>query len=256
MSGFFSVNKWRLLLSVLPLTLLFAGAKVGMHYLGWEPWAFDSLTGALFGSASFIIAFVLSGTLSDYNKSADMPLQIVNSIESIQDSNLLLAKSNPNYDPQPLTTELVNFISTLLNCLYQNQSFEKAYSALVAVNLCFAPLLEKGNPPTVSRVQTELGKIRYLVEQIKNNRDTDFLGPAYALLEVFLICVVIALLLIGADRFSENLVISVLLFTLFTYLLKLIRDLDNPFEYDGKSSVDVDLTSLETIKERLQKTLS
>jgi len=31
--------KWRLFLTVLPFTLLFALAKLAMHQLGWEPWA-------------------------------------------------------------------------------------------------------------------------------------------------------------------------------------------------------------------------
>jgi len=66
-----------------------------------------------------------------------------------------------------------------------------------------------------------------------------------------LLGVVVALLLIGAERFSEGLVVSCFLFTSFTYLLLLIRDLDNPFQYDGSSSVDVDLSLLETTRSRL-----
>lgn len=60
-----------------------------------------------------------------------------------------------------------------------------------------------------------------------------------------------ALLLIGAERFSENMVVSCFLFTSFTYLLLLIRDLDNPFKYDGSSSVDVDLSILNASRQRL-----
>jgi hypothetical protein len=41
-----TMAKWRLFLTVLPFTLLFALAKLAMHRLGWKPWAFDSLTGA------------------------------------------------------------------------------------------------------------------------------------------------------------------------------------------------------------------
>jgi hypothetical protein len=76
------------------------------------------------------------------------------------------------------------------------------------------------------------------------------LGPAYALLEIFLVGAIIALLLIRAERFSENLVVSCLLFTSFTYLLLLIRDLDNPFQYGGKSSVDVDLSLVKAVRDR------
>jgi hypothetical protein len=63
---------------------------------------------------------------------------------------------------------------------------------------------------------------------------------------------VIALLLIQAELFAEVLVVSCFLFTSFTYLLLLIRDLDNPFQYDGSSCVDADLSPLTTARARLQ----
>jgi hypothetical protein len=256
MSSLFSLAKWRLFLTVLPLAFLFGLAKVGLHRLGWEPWAFDSLTGSLFGAATFVIAFVLSGTLGDFNSSSEMPGQISNSIETIQDGNLLIAKINPEYDPKPLTDGLINVAQTLLDWLQKQQPVADVEAALDQLNILFADLLQYGNAPTVNRAQTELARIRILINKIGSNRDSDFLGPAYALLEVFLIGAIVALLLIGADLFSENLVVSCLLFTSFTYLLLLIRDLDNPFQYDGKSSVDVDLSQLAKAQERLEKSIS
>jgi hypothetical protein len=43
------------------------------------------------------------------------------------------------------------------------------------------------------------------------------------------------------------------LFTSFLYLLLLIRDLDNPFQYDGKSSVDASLEPLSRLRSRFGK---
>jgi hypothetical protein len=71
------------------------------------------------------------------------------------------------------------------------------------------------------------------------------------MLEVFLAGSVMALLLIGSERLTENVVVSCFLFTSFTYLLLLIRDLDNPFQYDGSSAVDVDLSGLSACRDRL-----
>jgi hypothetical protein len=245
--------KWRLLLKVLPLTALFALVKVGMHYLGWEPWAFDSLTGALFGAATFVVAFVLSGTLGDYNASEDMTVQLVNAVETIQDTNLLSATINPDYDPQPLTAGLAQILQVTVEWLSQGKPLERVEAALAQLNLQLVELQRVAGFPAVNRVQGELAKMRIMITRMHLNRSTDFLGPAYALLEIFLIGAVIALLLIGADRFSENIVVSCFLFTSFSYLLLLIRDLDNPFQYDGKSCVDVDLSLLEATCNDLQK---
>jgi hypothetical protein len=245
--------KWRLLLKVLPLTALFALVKVGMHYLGWEPWAFDSLTGALFGAATFVVAFVLSGTLGDYNASEDMTVQLVNAVETIQDTNLLSATVNPDYDPQPLTAGLAQILQVTVEWLSQGKPLERVEAALAQLNLQLVELQRVAGFPAVNRVQGELAKMRIMITRMHLNRSTDFLGPAYALLEIFLIGAVIALLLIGADRFSENIVVSCFLFTSFSYLLLLIRDLDNPFQYDGKSCVDVDLSLLEATCNDLQR---
>jgi hypothetical protein len=253
MDGFFNLMKWRLLLKVLPLTALFALVKVGMHYLGWEPWAFDSLTGALFGAATFVVAFVLSGTLGDYNASEDMTVQLVNAVETIQDTNLLSATINPDYDPQPLTAGLAQILQVTVEWLSQGKPLERVEAALAQLNLQLVELQRVAGFPAVNRVQGELAKMRIMITRMHLNRSTDFLGPAYALLEIFLIGAVIALLLIGADRFSENIVVSCFLFTSFSYLLLLIRDLDNPFQYDGKSCVDVDLSLLEATCNDLQR---
>jgi hypothetical protein len=87
---------------------------------------------------------------------------------------------------------------------------------------------------------------------MRGNRDTDFLEAAYVLLWLFIGGSIFALLLIDAERFSENLTVSTFMFTLFVYLLFLIEDLDNPFEYDGKSSVDVALSALENVEIKLK----
>ena len=224
-----------------------------MHYLGWEPWAFDSLTGALFGAATFVVAFVLSGTLGDYNASEDMTVQLVNAVETIQDTNLLSATINPDYDPQPLTAGLAQILQVTVEWLSQGKPLESVEAALAQLNLQLVELQRVAGFPAVNRVQGELAKMRIMITRMHLNRSTDFLGPAYALLEIFLIGAVIALLLIGADRFSENIVVSCFLFTSFSYLLLLIRDLDNPFQYDGKSCVDVDLSLLEATCNDLQR---
>jgi hypothetical protein len=246
--------KWRILLRVLPLTVLFSTAKIGMHYFGLEPWAFDSLTGSLFGAATFVITLTLSGTLSDYGACAKTPVLIANAIASIRDSGELLKASYPEFDPQPIQTSLGQIVTAILGWLKDNKAFDEVETAIAQLTPLLVPILAIENGVTfTSRIQTEQAQIRLLTQQMKGNRDTDFLEPAYVLLWLFLSGSVVALLLIGAERFSENLTVSAFLFTSFLYLLFLIQDLDNPFEYDGKSSVDVDLSALEAMGAQLSK---
>ncbi|MFM7267109.1 MAG: hypothetical protein ACKOZT_00785 [Cyanobium sp.] len=247
--------KWRLLVKVVPLTLLFGLAKLLVHSLGLEPWEFDSLTGSLFGASTFVLAFVLafvlSGTLSNYNASEDMVLQAVQAIESIDDISRYAARVHPAHSGAALRSQLGDLLLQLRQWLMGDQPYGAVTDSLEALSQELATVRQESGDSVSDRALPELARLRLLITKIALNRDTDFLGPAYAILEIFLVGVVGALLLIGADRFSENLVVSCFLFTSFTYLLLLIRDLDNPFQYDGSSCVDVDLTVVDRCRQRL-----
>jgi hypothetical protein len=248
----FPLSKWRILLNVLPLAGLFCVAKVGMHAIGIEPWAFDSLTGSLLGSATFVIALILSGTLSDYSASETMPMQIADAIATIQDTNEMLALQSEEYDSAPLQQALSHIVEAILDWLVHNKPFTGIENAIAQLNSLLVILIKmESGVGLVTHIQGEQAKVRSLTQQMKNHRETNFIEPAYVLLWLFLGGSTVTLLLIGAERFSENLVVSTLLFTSFFYLLLLIRDLDNPFDYNGKSSVDVDLSVLRNMSDRL-----
>jgi hypothetical protein len=249
----FDMAKWGILIKVLPWTGLFCIIKVGMHWLGWERWAFDSLTGALFSAAIFVIALMLSGTLADYRASEGMPSQIVNSLESIQDIDLLLSSSYPDADDRSLSNILSDVANRILDWLQVDGKFDDIHLALDRLNPILVKILTLPDGIIfVNRIQLEQANIRSVTRQMCGNRDTKFLVPAYVLMWLFLGAAIFALLLIKVEDFSESLIISGFMCTAFLYLLLLIYDLDNPFEYDGKSSVDVDLSGLEKVRDRLK----
>lgn len=252
----FDLVKWGILIKVLPWTGLFCIFKFCMHWLQWEPWAFDALTGALFSAATFVIALILSTTLGDYRACEGMPSQIANALETIHDTDRIVAIAHPTYDPQPLAHALANISQSILAWLHAGKEFTVVDEAIDRLTPLLAEILVLDScSELVTHIHTEQAKIRSLARQMRGHRDTDFLGAAYVLLWLFSGGSIVALLLIGADRFSENLTVSTLMFTLFIYLLFLIEDLDNPFEYDGKSSVDVSLSPLEHVSIKLDPNL-
>jgi hypothetical protein len=153
--------------------------------------------------------------------------------------------------PIPCDLQLADLLQTTDNWLRNVSDLEVLEAELTSLNSTFAEVGRRCDTSTVNSCLGELARIRILVTRMEINRSTTFLGPAYAMLEVFLAGAVVALLLIGDERFIEGLVVPCFLFTSFTYLLLLIRDLDNPFQYDGSSSVDVDLSLLHTTRSRL-----
>lgn len=247
--------KWRILFKVLPFTLLFCLAKWGTYRFDaavFTPWNFDVMTGSLFGTTTFVIAFILSGTLVDYRASEDMVTQIAIAVESIQDTSLFTATNHPDYSTDELTQGLIQVPEAVLGWLTQNQPFETVNQTLTNLNPLLARLEAFTSGPIISRVQGEQKKIRLVVAQMRLIRETDFLAPAYVLLQLFLVGTIINLLFTTSNNEIETLIVSGCLFTSFLYLVLLIRDLDNPFQYDDKSCVDVDLAPLTATIANLQ----
>ncbi|MCU0525024.1 MAG: hypothetical protein MUF72_09390 [Elainella sp. Prado103] len=247
--------RWGILLHVLPWTGLFCGAKWAVHCLGWEIWQFDLMTGSLFGAATFVIAFILSGTLADYRASEDMVAQLASAIESIQDTALLVASGHPEYDPAPLSQGLQQLGQAILTSLQNSDSLDPPMEALTQLNQPFSQIEPHTSGPIISRIQGEQSKMRLLLMRIQVIRDTEFLMPADILLRIFLVGSILALLLTDGDPLSKALVVSAFLFTSFVYLVRLIRDLDNPFQYDGHSCIDVELLPLQSALDRMKVNL-
>jgi hypothetical protein len=80
-----------------------------------------------------------------------------------------------------------------------------------------------------------------------------FVPAAYAILELFTAATIFALLFVNGDSFARDLIISASLFTAFIYLQLLIRDLDNPFDYNGRSSADVALSIVTITLKKLKQ---
>jgi hypothetical protein len=243
---------WGTLIRVLPWAIGFGLVKTAMHYLGLEPWMFDSLTGSLLGAATFALTIVLGGTLSDYRQSESMPSQIVNCLATIHDNSRIVSQIEPTYDAQVLEGAIAQVARSVTAWLQDGQPFEQVESSITDLNSSLVALggLDKGLL-VIHRMQTEIAQIRSLAYQMKGVRESDFVPEAYTLLFLFLAASSMTLLLVHSDSFSESLVTSTFLFTLLVYLLRFIRDLDNPFQYDGQSSVDVDLSCLQGFADRV-----
>lgn len=245
--------KWGIFIKVFPITLIFCLSKWLIHQIGWELGTFDSQTGSLLAAVTFILAFILSGTLQDYGTSEDLPLQIANTIKTIEDTNLMVAARKPEYNPKPLREGLFNIVQSILLWLEQDKPLEQVDDKITELNQLFVPLWQNCEAPLISRVQSEQEKMRISVARIERIRNTNFVASAYTLLQILLVASIMALLVISTQEFIANLIVSGFICFALVYLVLLIYDLDNPFEYAGKSSADVTLFPLKRLEEQLEK---
>jgi hypothetical protein len=129
------------------------------------------------------------------------------------------------------------------------------YAALTAMSGVIGQLEREGAGPYASRAVPQLLMVRRCVSRVDVIARTGFLPVAYALFEV-LVTMIIALVLIAKFK---NVMAELLLVPFVSlinlYMLRLIRDIDNPFDYreDGSDggAAEVSLYPLRDYRERL-----
>ncbi len=249
------VLKWKLMISTLPIVIAMAGVKllldVGFKFGGLIPFA-D--VGVILTACVFLIGFLLAGTMADYKESERLPAEIAATLESIEEIFALAATNRPALKLPTLRRSVLELTDAIKNWLVHQRDSD-VYGALSRMGEVIGWLEREGAGPYASRAIPQLMTVRKSVSRIDVIVRTGFLPPAYALLEV-LVVMVIGLMLIA--EFSSTLVecLIVPFVTLVNvYMLRLIRDIDNPFDYspDGTQSgrAEVELWPIDEYRSRL-----
>ncbi len=89
--------------------------------------------------------------------------------------------------------------------------------------------------------------------RIDTIRETSFVGAGYAIAELTTVLLVIGLLLVDINPLLDATFVLCVIPFLLVYMLLLIRDLDNPFDYgNGEAgAAEVSLQPLEALEARL-----
>jgi hypothetical protein len=253
------VLKWKLMLATLPVVFAMAAVKllldVVFQFRGLVPFA-D--VGVILTACVFLIGFLLAGTMADYKESERLPAEIATTLETIEEIFVLAAINRPGLSLPVLRRSVLDLTDAIKAWLIQRDT--DVYGALTRTGEMIGWLEAEGAGPYASRAIPQLMTVRKNVSRIDVIARTGFLPPAYALLEV-LVVMVIGLMLIA--EFSSRLVECVIVpfVTLVNvYMLRLIRDIDNPFEYspDGKQDgrAEVELWPIDEYRARLAARLA
>jgi len=127
------------------------------------------------------------------------------------------------------------FMKSLLNWFYKKERTKSLFEKLGQMNDFFAELDKEGiQPAYIIKMKNEQNNIRKLIMRIDTIRDTDFIGSAYAIVEAMGFLTGLGLIMIKIEPFYASLFFTLLVTFLISYMVLLIIDLDNPFDYSGK----------------------
>ncbi len=250
-------SKWHIGLRTLPLVAIVLCIKYIVHTMGYELLELNSLFTAIISANIFLIGFLISGTLVDYKESEKLPGELSSSLETLADEAIIIYQQKKSRDAVVFMEKLVHFNDLLLDWFYKKIHTDELIRQLRTFNDDFVALEPQTQANFIARLKQEQNVLRRVVRRIHTIRETSFIGAGYAIAEIITSILLLGLIVIQMEPFSESLFFVSFVAFILVYMIYFIKDLDNPFGYYDKTNLaaDVSLFPLEDSKARLSSYL-
>jgi hypothetical protein len=251
------VVKWRLMLTTLPVV----GLAVVLKVLVFDRWLgfggvleFSDLAFVLTGGV-FLVGFMLAGTMADYKEAERLPGEVVCALETIEETFDQAAANKSELDARSLRKRVREAADAVDAWLHRREAFEKVTVALEGLSRGAQEAERAGAAAPIGlRVLNELHGLRRSVIRMSVISQTGFLATGYALLETLTVIIVGLLMIARFKSLLAEVLLVALITLIYVYMVRLIRDIDDPFEYreDGVAgAAEVDLEVLKAYRRRL-----
>jgi hypothetical protein len=256
----------RLLIAAAPWVLVVLAIKLVIEVTDSHMFQLSPLLAGAIGAEVFILGFLLNGTAGDFKEAEKLPGEVAAALETIADECLITDKEFRLPEARTALEQLIEISRSVRLWLVHDRGLDDVLADIRALNepyRVFAPVIQAG---FTTRLKSEQSNVRKTVLRMDTMRRTSYVAAGYLIAEVtaLLLMFVLVVTELGAEdshEFQEvvtQLVLVGLISYLLIYLVSLIRDLDNPFEYkDGKpGAADVNLEVLERNEDRLRALLA
>lgn len=242
-------SKYHLLFSVLPIVILVGGFKIGAHFLGWEviPKEMTSFFPSILTGIIFLLGFLLAGVVTDYKESEKIPNEMAASLFAVwQEADYIRQISNSK-SSVTLMNKVKRFIP-LLKSDYFILHNDQLQTLLDSFSTDIIEMGKEGVAPNyILRMKTEVASLKKLVNRITVIKNTDFIPSVFVSINTIAIVFLVVYCLLNVDPWWGGLIlVSIFTFVIFSILF-LIKDMEDPFEFDGDDDVKSDEISLEVL---------
>ncbi len=239
-------NKWLLVVKALP----FAVAAVVLRFIVINvlnvnlTLKFTDISPILTG-LTFILGLMLAGVLTDYKEAEKLPAVVARSLNDL-DGLSRRGLSRLDEDASWAHERVLALTETVNDWLHSRATDDELWFAHSYMGELILDLDKKGVSDVylhrMMRVNSDGGNALSRIEVI---RETEFVSVGYALMELLVVGVVVALAAVQFSTATIGYAICGALSLTYTYLVLLTKDVDNPFghgENGGKGSgADVSL---------------
>ena len=248
-------QKWSIVIKVMPLVTLVALFKFFSHRFGLEIMELNALFTSLVAGTIFLLGFLISGVLSDYKESEKLPSDLSSSIKTLFDDAYTIYKIKDSNTAYKFIEFQKSFIGSLLDWLYKKERTKSILAKISMMNEYFIELDKEGTQAGyIVKMKNEQNNLRKMILRIDTIRDTNFIGSAYAIVEAMGFLIAIGLLIMKIEPFYASLFFTLLVTFLISYMLFLIKDIDNPFDYsvNGEKGTEISLKPIHDLKSELK----
>lgn len=252
-------QKWYLAYRITPIILIVLILKVLAHSFGLETMEMNQLLTSIVAGTIFLLGFLISGVLADYKESEKSPGDLACALEALSDDARTIAQIRGPAAVKDFVAYESAFISSLLDWFYRKERSRNIMAKIGDFSDYFAAFEKDGVPiQSIIRMKNEQNNIRRMIVRIHTIRDTNFIPSAYAIVEVLSFFLVFSMIIIKIEPFHEAVLFTLLVTFLVSYMLFLIKDLDNPFDYvtRGEAGVEISLKPIRDLGEHLKNTVS
>lgn len=227
-------QKWSIAIGIAPILVLVAVVKFCAHYFGWEILDLNALFTSLVAGTIFLIGFLVAGVLSDYKESEKIPSELTACLKTLLDDTYTLhAVKNTDTMHQFMEYQKV-LAHDIWEWFMHRERTQTLLDKISGMNTFFAGFDKEGVQANyIIKLKNEQASLRRMLLRIDTIRATDFVASAYTIVEVMGFLIVGGLIAIKIEPFNISLFFTLLLTFLVSYMVVLLKCLDNPFDYLG-----------------------
>jgi hypothetical protein len=248
-------QKWSIAVKILPLVVLVVTIKFVSHKYGYEVMELNALFTSLVAGTIFLIGFLISGVLTDYKESEKIPSELSASIKTLMDDTYTISKNKNSETSLKFKEYQKMLLSSLLDWFYKRERTHSILKKISAMNDFLVEFDKEGVQANyIIKLKNEQNALRKIVLRIDTIRDTNFIGSAYAIVESMGVLTALGLIIIKIEPFFASLFITSLVTFLISYMVYLIKDLDNPFDYSthGETGTEISLKPLHDLENEMK----
>jgi len=246
-------QKWQIAVKILPWIIVIGVVKYLVNRYDYDTFELNALFTSLVAGTIFLIGFLISGVLTDYKESEKLPSELSGTIKNLFDDTYTIFKAKNSATARQFLDYQRGLATSIYDWFHKKEKTAVILNKISGMNEFFAELDKEGIQPNyLIKMKNEQNGMRKIIMRIDTIRDTDFIGSAYAIVESMAVLITFGLVMIRIEPFYASLFITLLVNFLIFYMILLIKDLDNPFDYSkGERGTEISLKPLRDLVEEL-----